>query len=241
MKATNEKPAKEVYVPRDLAKGEIVQIPTVNQNGEKYASIVYRYAAQLVDGLVIGFFLIPLFIVFSVFGYESNEELINIIILPVIYFYFVYLTKTRGATWGKMYFGVKVKSITGGSITWKAAILREIFGKMLSGLILNLGYIWAIFDKRKQGWHDKVAGTIVVQDREISKRRNFLAYFLAFGLIIIAILGILAVVMLVAINPQEQLRKVREQQMLYDNKQFELQQDLNDQYILPSVNPIQEI
>ena len=37
-------------------------------------------------------------------------------------------------------------------------LVREIIGKVLSGIILGLGYFWAIFDKDAQAWHDKIAG-----------------------------------------------------------------------------------
>ena len=34
----------------------------------------------------------------------------------------------------------------------------------MTALPLGLGYLWAIWDKQKQGWHDKMAGTVVVRD-----------------------------------------------------------------------------
>lgn len=42
-------------------------------------------------------------------------------------------------------------------------ILRETIGKFLSGLVLGLGYFWAIWDKDSQAWHDKIAGTVVIK------------------------------------------------------------------------------
>jgi uncharacterized RDD family membrane protein YckC len=41
--------------------------------------------------------------------------------------------------------------------------LREVVGRFLSGLFLGLGYLWALFDKNGQGFHDKLAGTVVVK------------------------------------------------------------------------------
>lgn len=38
---------------------------------------------------------------------------------------------------------------------------RETIGKMISGLFLGLGYWWILFDRRGQGWHDKLVGTVV--------------------------------------------------------------------------------
>jgi len=40
--------------------------------------------------------------------------------------------------------------------------LREIIGKMVSGCICSLGYIWILIDPDKQGWHDKIVSSVVV-------------------------------------------------------------------------------
>ena len=47
-------------------------------------------------------------------------------------------------------------------------VVREVVGKMIPGVIplLNmvwlLSYVWVLFDNKRQGWHDKIAGTVVV-------------------------------------------------------------------------------
>ena len=54
-----------------------------------------------------------------------------------------------------------VDAKTGEKPTTKQWILRYI-GYFVSAIPLGLGYFWIAFDKRKQGWHDKMAGTVVV-------------------------------------------------------------------------------
>lgn len=44
-------------------------------------------------------------------------------------------------------------------------ILREVIGKFVSGLVLGIGFFWAIWDKDNQTWHDKIAGTVVVRKK----------------------------------------------------------------------------
>ena len=69
----------------------------------------------------------------------------------------------RQATPGKMAIRVKiVDATTGEKPSMKQWIIRYI-GYFVSAIPLGLGYIWVAFDKRKQGWHDKMAGTIVIQ------------------------------------------------------------------------------
>ncbi len=66
------------------------------------------------------------------------------------------------ATPGKLLFDCEiVDARTGNRITTTQAILRN-FGYFLSALPLGLGFLWILWDRRKQGWHDKIARTVVI-------------------------------------------------------------------------------
>jgi uncharacterized RDD family membrane protein YckC len=68
-----------------------------------------------------------------------------------------------------MIFGLKVvqtRGEKGEKMTPGIAFLRWV-GYLVSSLFLYLGFIWIAFDGKKQGWHDKIAGTIVVQVRKV--------------------------------------------------------------------------
>lgn len=68
-----------------------------------------------------------------------------------------------GATPGKMLLGLRiVRADTGAPIGLGGAILRYI-GYIVSSIVLCIGLIWVAFDARKQGWHDKIAKTVVVR------------------------------------------------------------------------------
>ena len=68
------------------------------------------------------------------------------------------------ATPGKLLMSCHVVDAkTGKRITLLQAVLRY-FGYLISTITFGLGYLWIIWDKRKQGFHDKIAGTIVVED-----------------------------------------------------------------------------
>jgi len=77
-----------------------------------------------------------------------------------ILFYFTYFHGTTGRTPGKMLIGLQVVSTDGAPISFGTAFLRAV-GYFIS-FIYFLGFIWAAFDKKKQGWHDKIAGTVVI-------------------------------------------------------------------------------
>jgi len=68
----------------------------------------------------------------------------------------------RGQTPGKMAVGIKIIRTDRSPITWANAILRYL-GYIVSTLTLFIGFLWIAFDSRKQGLHDKIAGTYVVK------------------------------------------------------------------------------
>jgi len=67
-----------------------------------------------------------------------------------------------GATPGKKLMGIKVIQTNGKPLTYPVAIIRW-FAQYISLVPLGLGYFWVAFDKKKQGWHDKIASTLVVR------------------------------------------------------------------------------
>lgn len=64
---------------------------------------------------------------------------------------------------GKKIVGIKVIDSSGIPISQNKVIIRNL-AKILSSLVFNAGYIWALFDENKQTWHDKIAKTFVVEE-----------------------------------------------------------------------------
>jgi uncharacterized RDD family membrane protein YckC len=75
--------------------------------------------------------------------------------------YFTWFHGSVGQTPGKMLLGLRVVQVTGESMTFGHAFLRWT-GYLISKIAVYLGFLWIAFDRRKQGWHDKIAGTVVV-------------------------------------------------------------------------------
>lgn len=71
----------------------------------------------------------------------------------------------RGGTAGKLLLGLTVARRRDGAspIGYPWATVRA-FGYALSALPLGLGFLWALWDRDRQTWHDKLAGTVVVKD-----------------------------------------------------------------------------
>ena len=77
-------------------------------------------------------------------------------------FYYVYLHGTYGQTFGKMALKIKVVNEDESPLDYRKAFLRWL-GYFLCDLTFYIGYLWAAFDHRKQGLHDKVCRTVVVR------------------------------------------------------------------------------
>ena len=89
--------------------------------------------------------------------------------LSVIYFETVYWH----ATLGQRLFGLVVVGPDGEGVGWARALVRTV-ALGVSTLYLGLGVLWIGFDRVRQGWHDKVAGTYVVHKRSpLLSRRVF--------------------------------------------------------------------
>jgi uncharacterized RDD family membrane protein YckC len=95
---------------------------------------------------------------------ESSGSLELLTLLSVLGFsvvYFVGFWSTDGQTIGKTILGLRVVTSDGSQRSAAKAFLRYI-GYIVNTLLLSIGFLWAAFDQRRQGWHDKIAGTLVI-------------------------------------------------------------------------------
>lgn len=69
----------------------------------------------------------------------------------------------NGTTPGKKTLGMRVMREDGGSAGFGTMFIREWIGKWISGIIFRLGYLRILFDRERQGWHDKLVSTFVVE------------------------------------------------------------------------------
>jgi len=77
----------------------------------------------------------------------------------------------RAATPGKMAIGARIVDARTGVAAGSGQLIGRYLGYFVSTIPLCLGLIWVGIDPRKQGWHDKLAGTVVVRDRDRADAR----------------------------------------------------------------------
>ncbi len=86
-----------------------------------------------------------------------------LVAIVVSFAYFPFFWARSGQTPGMRPFGLYVvRDSDGGKVSAGQAILRLI-GLIISGIPLYLGYIWIFIDKRHRGWHDLIAGTVMIE------------------------------------------------------------------------------
>jgi uncharacterized RDD family membrane protein YckC len=117
-----------------------------------YAGFWIRLVAFILDGLILTAIIIVLAI--TIIGILA--------IIPVAIGYKPYLWWKRGASFGQSAMGLRVvRAVDGGPIDGSMAVLRFL-GYIVSGWVFYLGFIWVAFEPRKRGWHDMMAGTVVI-------------------------------------------------------------------------------
>jgi len=121
----------------------------------EYAGFMVRAGAAIIDSLITG---IPAAIIASVTDIPAFGTILSVV-------YYVLFTYLRGQTPGKMILNIHVVDAEGHKPDLKQVILREVIGKAISALALLMGYLWIIWDPKKRGWHDYIAGTFVVKRR----------------------------------------------------------------------------
>ena len=125
---------------------------------------VPRLAAYLTDTLVVGSssYLIALLTI-VLFNHLAGLEvfLLGAWILGACAYYPFFWVRS-GQTPGKRLLHLKVVRRDGQPLSWGTAIARYL-GYIVSALPLYLGFLWILWDRNKQGFHDKIAGTVVVR------------------------------------------------------------------------------
>ncbi len=140
----------------------------------QYAGFWRRLAASLIDSLIFGLILGLMWLLLGWGAAPSTEvapgsqvydgaELLRglaqnaVFALVTVFFWLRFL-----GTPGKLLLGCQVVDArTGAPLRTGQALLRY-FAYFVSALPLGLGFLWIAFDKRKQGFHDKIAKTVVV-------------------------------------------------------------------------------
>jgi uncharacterized RDD family membrane protein YckC len=130
-----------------------------------------RLAATLLDTMFVGFLTMMLIMAVGItlgilgaytpdLGLPLESLTVGVALVFSVAYYVASWAKS-GQTIGKMTVGIKIVGADGKPPSGGVGVLRYI-GYIVSGLVVALGFLWVVFDRKRQGWHDKLAKTYVV-------------------------------------------------------------------------------
>ncbi len=144
-------------------------MPFEEQQEVQYIGFWWRVCATIVDTILVGIIATP--ILLHAYGdqYWQSEDLVQgpldfllTWVAPAIVVILFWMYKA--ATPGKMAVSAKIVDAQTGERPSTGQFVGRYFAYFVSVLPLGLGVLWVAFDKRKQGWHDKLAGTVVIRN-----------------------------------------------------------------------------
>lgn len=146
---------------------------------KEYAGFAPRLGATLIDWLLLTLITVPvMFLIYTPEELILSEDMIagpgDFIIsyvFPIVAT--ILFWRYKCATPGKMWLKMKVvDEVTGEPMSYLQSTIRY-FAYIISIIPLGLGFLWIIWDSKKQSWHDKIARTVVVRDVISIKKVEF--------------------------------------------------------------------
>lgn len=135
-----------------------------------YAGFWLRVVAALIDTVLLIALTFPLLLYFYGWAYfdvqqtgfiAGTADLLISWVMPAVVV--ILFWRYKQATPGKMALSLRIADAATGSPPSTGQCIGRYLGYIVATLPLFLGLLWVAFDRRKQGWHDKIAGTVVVK------------------------------------------------------------------------------
>jgi len=141
----------------------------------EYAGFWIRVWASIINTLLLGIVVYPLLTAIYGNAYWTGTDFVHgpmdfLIswVLPAVAVLAFWMA--RQATPGKMAIAARIVDAKTGNNPSTGQLLIRYIGYFVSSIPLGLGIFWVAFDSRKQGWHDKMAGTVVVRKKSGTTR-----------------------------------------------------------------------
>lgn len=142
-------------------------------NDVKYAGFWVRLGATLIDTVLLIAVTWPLLV--GIYGWDYfNPEVTKGVVAGTADFLIswvfpfaaaIWFWRARQATPGKMALSLHVVDAKTGATMSMGQSIGRYFAYIISIIPLGLGFLWIAFDARKQGWHDKLVGSVVVRSK----------------------------------------------------------------------------
>lgn len=149
----------------------------------EYVDFWPRVGATLIDMLIITLVTYPLlylaygqayFTVHSEQVVRGPADFAISFVLPFVGIVLFWLKKQ--ATPGKMVVAARVVDAKTGKTLSVGQAVGRYLGYIVASIPFGLGLLWVAFDRKKQGWHDKMAGTVVVRPRREGEKSELVRF-----------------------------------------------------------------
>jgi len=147
---TPEQPAVPPLFPASSVAAPMVTTPEALMFPR--AGLLRRVAAAFLDTILIG----------MVCGMSGLVHRGPSLFLLATVAYFAAMWTWKGTTVGGIVCGLKVVRLDGQPATWVAMLVRSL-AAWFGVAVMFLGFLWIAWDGERQGWHDKIAGTVVIK------------------------------------------------------------------------------
>lgn len=137
---------------------------------QRYAGFWARTGATLIDTILLLLVIVPLLVAIYGWAYfdaaqtgmvAGPADILITWVLPAVAVIAFWAKKQ--ATPGKMVVSARIIDAESGEPAGLGQLIGRYLAYIPATLPLGLGILWVAFDRRKQGWHDKLAGTVVVR------------------------------------------------------------------------------
>jgi len=134
-----------------------------------------RLAAMFYDTLLLlALWFIAIAILLPLHGGEAfgpNNPWLTTYLLFIAFFFYGWFWRHGGQTLGMRAWRLQLRNQRPGPISWWQVLLRFMVA-LASGLLLGLGYLWILVDRKHLSWHDRYSETTIVQLSENPGRRQ---------------------------------------------------------------------
>jgi len=158
----------EGFFTKDVIVSSPFSVQVTTKTKLELASGWDRFGAYGIDGMILSGINILLNNITLSRLYDTSESG-TFLAYFIINFLFVFAYEVAsnyfgGQTLGKIIFRTRVVRTNGQSLRFSDAVLRAS-GYYISAIGFGCGFLWALIDEKRQGWHDKIAQTVVIKKR----------------------------------------------------------------------------
>jgi len=163
-------PAIPAGVPASSPPASYVASTATVARSVEYVGFWKRVVAFVIDSFIVLVVTVPLLLAIYGFGYSDRAgsvfagfwDFVIQVVFPAVAV--IVFWRYRGATPGKMAISAKILDAQTLAVPSTGRLVARYFAYLVSMLPLFIGFVWIGIDRRKQGFHDKIAGTVVVYD-----------------------------------------------------------------------------